>query len=521
MPVTTDNPADAKGIRPSGTIEFPEKALAELRARIAAARWPDKETVADQSQGVQLEILRALARYWAKEYDWRKAEARLNALRQFVTKIDGLDIHFIHLRSRHDDALPLIVTHGWPGSIVEQLKIVDPLTDPTAHGASARDAFHLVIPALPGYGFSGKPTTPGWDPARIARAWVVLMRRLGYTRFVAQGGDWGALVTDLMGHDAAPELAGIHSNMPCAVPPDIHNRALTGAPAPAGLSAEEQYAYERLSFFYTKGLGYALEMANRPQTLYAIADSPVGLAAWMLDHDARSYELMARAFAGNPGGLTREGRWEPTGFHPPATLTRRVPSDHRREVCRSEASGRGMSSARRARARRTGSRRDRRAAPGIGRCPERPRPRVATAPHRRYQPAPRGTGPGSGDGSRASPNAERRWGRPEPGPNPRGPRTAGGEGSARRAPAGDTSGVHCARPSHPAADLQPAARPEAAARPRRPRDCPDTRSQAVRPDETRTHVPGSMPRREVARVRPRRAGAPSRPDLPRWPARTS
>jgi pimeloyl-ACP methyl ester carboxylesterase len=305
VPVTTAKPAGATAIRPF-TIETPEAELEELRARIAATRWPEKEPVADQSQGVQLATIQALARYWAKEYDWRKCEAKLKALPHFITKIDGLDIHFIHVRSKHDSALPLIVTHGWPGSIIEQLKIVDPLINPTAHRASASDAFHLVIPSMPGYGFSGKPTTTGWGPERIARAWVVLMKRLGYTRFVAQGGDWGALVVDLMGVQAAPELLGIHTNMAGAVPPEIDKAAFTGAPAPPDLSAEERQAYDQLAFFYKHGLGYALEMGNRPQTLYGIADSPVGLAAWILDHDWRSQELMARVFAGQKEGLTRD-----------------------------------------------------------------------------------------------------------------------------------------------------------------------------------------------------------------------
>ena len=240
-----------------------------------------------QSQGVQLATIQKLARYWATDYDWRKVEAKLNALPQFITEIDGLDIHFIHVRSKHEDALPLIVTHGWPGSIIEQLKIIDPLTNPTAHGASASDAFHLVIPSMPGYGFSGKPTTTGWDPVRIARAWVVLMKRLGYTRFVAQGGDWGALVVDMMGVQAPPELIGIHTNMPGAVPPDVSKAIQSGGPAPSGLSDEERRMYEKLKDFFAKDVAYALEMGNRPQTLYGIADSPVGLAAWILDHDAR------------------------------------------------------------------------------------------------------------------------------------------------------------------------------------------------------------------------------------------
>jgi pimeloyl-ACP methyl ester carboxylesterase len=305
MAVMTAKPPDATAIRPF-TIETPEAELEALRARIAATRWPEKETVADESQGVQLETIQALARYWAKEYDWRKCEAKLKALPQFITKIDGLDIHFIHVRSKHDNALPLIVTHGWPGSIIEQMKIVDPLTNPTAHGASASDAFHLVIPSIPGYGYSGKPTTTGWDPAHIARAWVVLMKRLGYTRFAAQGGDWGAVITEQMGLLAPPELLGIHTNMPGIFPADIDGAAFSGAPAPSGLSADEKLAYDRLQFVYQKGIAYGFQMGLRPQTLYGIADSPVGLAGYFLDHDARSYELIARVFDGQSEGLTRD-----------------------------------------------------------------------------------------------------------------------------------------------------------------------------------------------------------------------
>jgi len=283
-----------------------DEELADLRRRVVAARWPDRELVDDISQGVQLATMRELARHWAAEYDWRKCEARLNALPMFITEIDGLDIHFIHVRSQHAGALPMIVTHGWPGSIIEQLKIIDPLTDPTAHGGAAQDAFDLVIPSLPGYGFSGKPAAPGWDPIRIARAWAILMQRLGYSRYVAQGGDWGNAVTEQLALLKPPGLIGIHTNMPATVPPDIDKAAFAGAPAPSGLSADELSAYEQLASFYKTGLGYANEMANRPQTLYALQDSPIGLAAWMIDHDARSYELIARVFAGQSEGLTKD-----------------------------------------------------------------------------------------------------------------------------------------------------------------------------------------------------------------------
>jgi pimeloyl-ACP methyl ester carboxylesterase len=306
MNIKVEQAADKTAIRPFHVNNVPEEELTELRRRINATRWPERETVTDASQGVQLATIQKLARYWATDYDWRKIEAKLNALPQFMTEIDGLDIHFIHVRSKHENALPLIVTHGWPGSIIEQMKIIDPLTNPTAHGGNASDAFHLVIPSMPGYGYSGKPTTTGWGPARIARAWVLLMKRLGYTKFVAQGGDWGAIVVDMMGVQAPPELIGIHTNMPGAVPPDVSKAIQSGGPAPSGLSDEERSAYEILKDFSAKGAAYALEMGLRPQTLCGIADSPVGLAAWILDHDKRSLELISRAFDGHPTGLTRD-----------------------------------------------------------------------------------------------------------------------------------------------------------------------------------------------------------------------
>jgi pimeloyl-ACP methyl ester carboxylesterase len=296
---------DKTPIRPFH-VNFPESDLTELRRRIKATRWPERETVTDATQGVQLETTQALARYWGTEYDWRKCEARLNSLPNFITEIDGLDIHFIHARSKHDDALPIIVTHGWPGSIVEQLKIIEPLTNPTAHGGSASDAFHVVIPSMPGYGFSGRPSTNGWDPAHIAGAWAVLMRRLRYQQYVAQGGDWGAIVVDQMGVQAPGGLLGIHTNMPGVFPAEIDAAAFSGAPTPAGLTADEKLAYERLKYVYQKGIAYGFQMGLRPQTLYGIADSPVGLAAYFLDHDARSYALISRVFQGQSEGLTRD-----------------------------------------------------------------------------------------------------------------------------------------------------------------------------------------------------------------------
>ena len=287
-------------------VSFPEAEVTDLRRRINATRWPEQETVNDSTQGVQLATAQKLAQYWGTDYDWRKCEAKLKALPHFITEIDGLDIHFIHVRSKHENALPLIVTHGWPGSVIEQLKIIEPLTDPTAHGGTEADAFHLVIPSLPGYGFSGKPTTTGWDAVRVARTWAVLMKRLGYTKYVAQGGDWGAIIVDQMGVLAPPELIAIHTNMPCTVPAEVGNALQVGGPPPSGLSAEEKSAWDRLDFFFKRDVAYALEMGTRPQTLYGIADSPVGLAAWIIDHDIKSYELIARSFDGQTEGLTRD-----------------------------------------------------------------------------------------------------------------------------------------------------------------------------------------------------------------------
>jgi pimeloyl-ACP methyl ester carboxylesterase len=309
--VTTKEAIDATAIRPFH-VDIAEEAIDDLRRRIAATRLPEKETVTDQSQGVPLATIQALARYWAAEYDFSRVETRLNALPQFVTEIDGLDIHFIHVESPHEDALPVIITHGWPGSVVEMLNVIGPLSDPTAHGGSAADAFHVVVPSIPGYGFSGKPDATGWDPAHIARAWAVLMERLGYTRYAAQGGDWGAIITDLMGAQAPSGLLGIHTNMPGTVPPEVwkvitSNVFGTGHPRPTDLSPEESRAYDQISFLFTKGIGYALEMGLRPQTLYGLADSPIGLAAWMLDHDAQSLEDISPAFVdGEPvGNLTQ------------------------------------------------------------------------------------------------------------------------------------------------------------------------------------------------------------------------
>lgn len=296
--------SDGIAIRPFN-VNFPEADLADLRRRITATRLPEKETVSDFSQGVPLVTTQKLTRYWAKEYDWRKVEARLNAVPNFLTEIDGLDIHFIHVRSKHENALPVLIAHGWPGSIIEQMKLIEPLTNPTAHGGTAGDAFHVVIPSMPGYGFSGKPSRTGWGPERIARAYAVLMKRLGYANYVAQGGDWGAIVVDQMGVQAPQGLRAIHTNMPCVIPPAIDAAALAGAPAPAGLSGDEKHAYEQVASFY-RNVYYAFFMGTRPQTLTALADSPVGLATFMIDHDGRSLELIARSFDGVAEGLTRD-----------------------------------------------------------------------------------------------------------------------------------------------------------------------------------------------------------------------
>jgi pimeloyl-ACP methyl ester carboxylesterase len=303
-PLDTARQTATDAVRPF-QFHASDEDLADLRQRIKATRWPEKEPVADFSQGVPLATMQKLARYWTTEYDWRKVEAKLNSYPQFITEIDGLDIHFIHVRSKEKNALPVIVTHGWPGSIIEQLKIIDPLTNPRAYGGSASDAFDVVIPSMPGYGFSGKPTTTGWDQARIARAWAVLMKRLGYTRYVAQGGDWGAIINDLMATQGHPEFIGMHTNLPAVIPPEINKAAATGSPPPSGLSAEEKHAYETLAFLY-KTLPTQVFMGSHPQTLYGIADSPIGVAAWLLDHDSLSLRLIARAFDGEPTGLTRD-----------------------------------------------------------------------------------------------------------------------------------------------------------------------------------------------------------------------
>ncbi|MCS5735251.1 epoxide hydrolase family protein [Herbiconiux daphne] len=296
---------DGSGIRPF-TFHASDAELADLTRRVREARLPEKELVADASQGVQRRVIDDLVAYWGDQHDWRVVESRLDALPQFVTTIDGVDIHFLHVRSPHDDALPVIITHGWPGSVIEQLKVIGPLTEPTEHGANASDAFHVVIPSLPGHGFSGKPEELGWDPIHIARAWTELMRRLGYDRYVAQGGDWGNAVTEQMALLTPPGLIGIHTNMPATVPDSIQQALTNGDPPPADLTADERGAWDQLAFFYAHGLAYAQEMGNRPQTLYGLADSPVGLAAWMLDHDSRSYDLIARVFAGEAEGLTRD-----------------------------------------------------------------------------------------------------------------------------------------------------------------------------------------------------------------------
>ncbi len=312
MSAPTESSASAAAIRPFTIPVTPEAELEALRARVSATRWPDQELVGDHSQGPKLAVMQELARYWATDYDWRRCEAKLKALPHFMTEIDGLDIHFIHVRSDHDDALPMIITHGWPGSIIEMLEVIDPLTNPTAHGASASDAFHLVIPSMPGYGYSGKPRETGWGPDRMARAWAELMKRLGYTRYVAQGGDWGAIVTDVLATQEPPGLIGMHTNMPGVVPPNAstalaRNVLGAGGPPPSGLSAAESRTYEQLNFLYTKGLGYGIEMGTQPQTLYGVADSPVGLAAWIINHDAASYQDIADAVMGHPvGNLTRD-----------------------------------------------------------------------------------------------------------------------------------------------------------------------------------------------------------------------
>jgi pimeloyl-ACP methyl ester carboxylesterase len=305
MPVMTQKPPAATAVRPF-TFKASAAELQDLHNRISATRWPEKEAVADDTQGVQLATIQKLARYWATEHDWRKVETKMMSYPHFITEIDGLDIHFMHIRSKHENALPLLVNHGWPGSVIEQLKIIEPLTNPTAHGGSAEEAFHLVIPSMPGYGFSGKPSATGWGPERIARANSTLMERLGYQRYAAQGGDWGALIVDMMGVQAPKGLIGIHTNMAGAIPPEIDAAAFAGAAPPAGLDEEEKYSFDHVSFFYKHGLGYALEMGHRPQTLYGIEDSPVGLAAWIIDHDIWTYRQIVRVFDGAAEGLTRD-----------------------------------------------------------------------------------------------------------------------------------------------------------------------------------------------------------------------
>ncbi|TCC86701.1 epoxide hydrolase family protein [Pedobacter hiemivivus] len=300
---TVNNSSDS--IRPF-EYHADQTQLDDLKHRIQNTKWPDKELVSDHTQGVPQATIQALAKYWANEYDWRKIEKKINSYPNFITTIDGVDIHFIHIKSKHKNALPIIITHGWPGSVIEHLKIIGPLTDPTAYGGKTEDAFDVIIPSIPGYGFSEKPTELGWSPERIGKTWVTLMKRLGYQKFVAQGGDWGALITDMMGVQAAPELIAIHTNMAGAVPLEIDAAAFTGAPEPANLSTDEKKAYGQLAFFYKHGLAYAQEMGNRPQTLYAIEDSPIGLASWILDHDARSLELISRVFAGKDEGLTKD-----------------------------------------------------------------------------------------------------------------------------------------------------------------------------------------------------------------------
>ncbi|MBO9200487.1 MULTISPECIES: epoxide hydrolase family protein [Niastella] len=300
------SPKSDESLRPF-TVHISNTKLTDLRKRILATNWPDRETVNDLSQGLQLETMKTLANYWATGYDWRKVEARLNAVPQFITNIDGVDIHYIHVRSKHKNAMPIIITHGWPGSIIEQMKIIAPLTDPTTYGGKPEDAFDVVIPSLPGHGFSGKPTELGWDPVRIAKAWIVLMKRLGYTKYVAQGGDWGDAVTEQMAVIAPPELLAIHTNMAATLPVEVSKALATGGPAPDGLSTpDEKHAWEQLDNFWKHGLGYASEMANRPQTLYGLHDSPIGLAAWMMDHDIRSTELITRVFAGHSEGLSKD-----------------------------------------------------------------------------------------------------------------------------------------------------------------------------------------------------------------------